>query len=822
MKRRLCALVLSITMLSTSLSVLAGDAPNPETEAKESALNYTQFLGNEGLQGVYDAKTPRTADELELKWKVHTTLSGGWNDTPGSPIVVGDYVYCYSSQYLHKYELKTGKEVASAQVFGKSTNQFMINLCYGDGKIFVPVKTNNMDDGTGVVKAHLRVFDADTLEQLYITDDAMATSDTQTAVMYHDGYVVTGGYGGKGFYVCYSTEDEDPTRGDEVKEAVWSIQTQDRAQSFSWNGAAFVGDFVYYTDKGRSPGPAIIYVVNYKTGDIAQQIELPQGYRCNSTVVYNDKNNRLYVPSNNNDGGASIRSYEIQPAGTLNEDEDTIKEWKSGTKGGGTQSTPVIYNDRLYIDGGGGTMGSSEPFHVVDANTMETIYTIDGLITKGSAAVSTAYATEENDHQVYIYMVPYNCNTDENFWIISDKQGQTEPDYETAKTVGNNYCSQTVAVAPNGYLVWYQDDGYLYVYGREDDAPVTGEDVNAQIARLADPADFGYYNKVEIARIHERYDALSDAEKEKVTEYEKLLEIDKVMLLDGKNAVERLNSGIAALPDTITLDNKDTVLTLRSIYNKLSEDERQAVVGMDKLESAEAAIAALETEQAITALVGNINALPSIDKLTSADGGNVKKLMEQYEPLKQDDREKVTNSALLLAAFERITAIEKQMADVEAMIKEKLEGVTVTLDTKEDIQAIDKAMEGLASTDVAKITAVEQFLSPAKVDLVNLMLKELVEDGQTVTATQENKEALQALLDEINQYYTGIPEADKKYVEGYEAVATVQAAIDALEEKDSDLNGGKPAPETGDHLPTAALLLVLAAGSTLLINRKRK
>lgn len=141
-----------------SLSVLAGDAPNPETEAKESALNYTQFLGNEGLQGVYDAKTPRTADELELKWKVHTTLSGGWNDTPGSPIVVGDYVYCYSSQYLHKYELKTGKEVASAQVFGKSTNQFMINLCYGDGKIFVPVKTNNMDDGTGVVKAHLQGF----------------------------------------------------------------------------------------------------------------------------------------------------------------------------------------------------------------------------------------------------------------------------------------------------------------------------------------------------------------------------------------------------------------------------------------------------------------------------------------------------------------------------------------------------------------------------------------------------------------------------------------------------------------------------------------
>ena len=43
-----------------------------------------------------------------------------------------------------------------------------------------------------------------------------------------------------------------------------------------------------------------------------------------------------------------------------------------------------------------------------------------------------------------------------------------------------------------------------------------------------------------------------------------------------------------------------------------------------------------------------------------------------------------------------------------------------------------------------------------------------------------------------------------------------------IEEKDSDSNEGKPTPETGDHLPTAALLLVLAAGSILLINRKRK
>lgn len=141
------------------------------------------------------------------------------------------------------------------------------------------------------------------------------------------------------------------------------------------------------------------------------------------------------------------------------------------------------------------------------------------------------------------------------------------------------------------------------------------------------------------------------------------------MLLVAK-AVERLNSGIAALPDTITLDNKDTVLTLRSIYNKLSGRRPAGSGGPGQAGiGGRLRLQRWKPNRPLPHWWGNINALPSIDKLTSSDGGNVKKLMEQYETLKQDDREKVTNSALLLAAFERITAIEKQMADVEAMIK---------------------------------------------------------------------------------------------------------------------------------------------------------
>lgn len=805
MGKKLCALAVALTIAASSLiTAWAGNDNAAASETQESTLNWSQFLGNEGLQGVSDAKTPRTAEELELKWKVQTGT--GWNDVPGSPIVVGNYVYCYSSQYLRKYDLITGKELAKAQVFGKSTNQFIINLCYGDGKIFVPLNTNNMEDGTEVTKSHLRVFDADTLEQLYITED-VTSGDMQTPVMYHDGYVITGGYFRNSYYACFSTKDEDTASSNEVKKAVWSVKTTN-TKGFCWNGAAFVGDCVYFAENGYR-GSSTVWAIKYKTGDIVDTFKMPDGYDSKSTIVYNDKNNRLYIPSNNSDGGASIRSYEVNADGTLN--QETVKEWKSGTSGGGTQSTPVIYNNRLYIAGGGGTMGSGEPFHVVNADTMQEIYKIDGLISKGSPVVSTAYATKENGNQVYIYMIPYDCTKENNFWIISDKEGQTKPVYETT-TVGSNYCSQTVAVASNGYLVWYQDDKNLYVCGRKDSdtaSAVTGEDVNAQIARQADPADFGYYNKVEIARVEERYNALSDAEKAKVTEYDKLLEIKKVMQFDGTNAIERLNAGIAALPESVTLENKETVQTLLNVYNKLSDTDKVAVIDADKLIAADSTIKRLETEQEIAALKQEIEALPTVDKLTSADGANVKKLVSRYQALNAESQKKADASGTLLAAEARIAAIEKQMSDVGALIKEKLEGQKVTLDSASDIKAIDKAMEGLTSSDVALITAVEQYLSPAKVDLVNLMTEKLV----GLIVTKENLEETKALLEDISYFYQGILEADIKYVKNYEQVAVIQKAVEAVE---ADI------PQSGVELPLGIIGILMLAGAVTMVTIKRR
>lgn len=452
------------------LLVLAMDVSLTTAPLGVQGESWPQFLGNETTQGVSDAATPVTGEELALRWEKNTGSS--WNDVPGTPIVVGDYVYYYSSQYLRKLSLKTGEELAVAQVYGEPVNQFFISIAYGDGKIFVPLQKNNMDDNLDVEGAHFRVFDAETLRQLYITE-GLGAAQMQTAVMYHDGYFVTGTYTGgrqsSGMYVCFDSEDEDPSSPNEVKKAVWKIDKnmsapadEQKTYSFCWNGAAFVKDYCYFASADT------LWRVKYQTGEAVSMTignDQEQNYASRSTVVYNEELNRLYVAVNS-DSGAAVLAYPVKPDGTI--DPQNYKAWHSHTKGGGTQSTPVIYNKRLYIGGGGYTMGSAETFHVVDAVSLEEIYQIP-LRTKGSAAISNAYGTEENNQQVYVYMIPYApVDGQSQLWIISDAQGQTEPRYEVVSGIGHpQYASQSAIIAKDGALLWYNDAGYLYCYEKK-------------------------------------------------------------------------------------------------------------------------------------------------------------------------------------------------------------------------------------------------------------------------------------------------------------------------------------------------------------------
>ena len=420
---------------------------------KNNASDWPQFLGDPNAQGLSFGDGATNGSSLQLRWEKNTGDS--WCDVPGSPVVAGEYVYYYSSQYLRKVKLTTGEEVLKTQIYGTPVNQFFVNIAYGDGKIFVPCQSDNLEDGLDIKGAFLRVFDAETLKQLYVTE-SMGSGQMQSPVMYHNGYFVTGIYGRNAIYAAFTAKDDDPTRADEIKPISWKVDAVSK-YGFSFNGAAFVGDMCYFGNGN------ILNIVNYKSGE-SSAFDIGEDYSIRSTITYSSETNRLYVASNHKDGYAAIFSYELETDGMPK--SDSVCKWESKAEGGGTQAAPVIYKGRLYLGGGGHTMGSNEPFHVLDAVTLKEFYSVP-ILTKGSAAVCVAYANEENNHQVYIYMVPYAPNENESseLWIISDSQGQKEAKYEIAENIGRNqYCSQSLIVASDGALIWYNDGGYLYCY----------------------------------------------------------------------------------------------------------------------------------------------------------------------------------------------------------------------------------------------------------------------------------------------------------------------------------------------------------------------
>ena len=132
-KRIISVLIVFLMIVSLNADFIPASANAFKTVKKDTTLNWSQFLGNLELQGVSDAKTPRTSEELKENWRYYE--NGGWEVTPGTPIVVGDYVYCYVNEKILKINSETGKveaattnEVSLPQTGHKHSNVGIIGL----------------------------------------------------------------------------------------------------------------------------------------------------------------------------------------------------------------------------------------------------------------------------------------------------------------------------------------------------------------------------------------------------------------------------------------------------------------------------------------------------------------------------------------------------------------------------------------------------------------------------------------------------------------------------------------------------------------------
>lgn len=411
------------------------DTVTGATEIVSDASYWSVFRKDSTNMAIVDTKLPTGDEAVVEKWK--TDGLG-----VGSPIIVGDDLYIAGGKMLRRVDRSTG-EVLAEQEMAINTGYFSY-AAYGDGKIFVPLNS-------GILQA----FDAETLKPLWRTK-----GDGQQPlcpVIYDNGNVYVGtsnGNGTKGSFFCVSSADTDTENSDEIQEYTWV----DSDSACYWTGATIVGQAVVY---GNEQG--LVQSRNKLTGE---QIDSYQaGSNIRGSIAYDVARGTLYFTAKD---AQKVYAMTVNGDGSFNKGSVL-----SGDVNGLVTSTPVVYNGRVYVMAG--NISSRGGLNVYDAKTMGLIYDVDiDGPSQSSPLLTTAYATEENNQAVYLYVALNNSVG--TVKVIKDFTGNTEPDVRDLYVPSNpQYCTASLVSDQEGTLYYKNDSGYLWALNTEASSEILGD-----------------------------------------------------------------------------------------------------------------------------------------------------------------------------------------------------------------------------------------------------------------------------------------------------------------------------------------------------------
>ena len=519
------------------------------------ASQWPYFGGDIGSLGVTDSKTPVTEGDMSLAWKVYDPLDQSamsWK-VPSSAICIDDRCYYYrgSEGYLYCCDTSTGNTISKAVC--KSSNVYNMAMAYGEGKVFVCTST-----GSATI---LKVFDADSMDQLYVSVPVEG-GEVQGPATYYDGKLFFGTYSGG--YACFETYDRDTTKGDEVVQPLWILDSD------GWYNAvpAFFDNMVVLVQRGFGTGGAIAYLVDSTTGVSLDTIWFDMEYASSGAVAYEG---RVYIPLNrvidrstvdpdeNTPEHLAIRSYSISDGRF---DRSSERFWESDCSWGGTQCVPVAWNGSLYIGGGGKTLGTDEPFWILDIaddGSMSVRERMNAVNTKSTASITTAYSTEENGYAVYIYLIEYghvfqgeaadSSNGYADIFVLRDSKTEGTQIVAQFRPEPTQFAFQSFTVSPDGHVI-IRNDTTLLCYGTG--SSFEAADVDRAVERFLSMAQDGHANYSDYQRIAQRYASLDDEQKAQVKTYGDLLGICSVLTvrsIDGDSEIRAPNGCTIVLPE---------------------------------------------------------------------------------------------------------------------------------------------------------------------------------------------------------------------------------------------------------------------------------
>ena len=526
---------ITVSSFSQDVSFTAPYAALEVTEELVADAYWPNFRGSSTNMAITDAATP--TGTAGVKWQ--TELTSGTYKSP--QIIVGDYMYVMAGRKLYKLRLSDGSVLMSTDM-AADCGYAMVGPTYGNGMIFNP-----LSDG------RIQAFDAVTLKSLWIYTDSLG-GQAVSPILYDNGIIYTGFWNGqtkKADYAAIRVDDENTADTDEAKEAEW---TQVNNGGYYWAGAGIIGNTVVFGgDDGKdgSTGDGVLYARSMTDGQV-HTLKLSGLGDVHASIACDEENHQVWFTTS---GGYLCRA-DVDP------DDGTLRNLISVHIGASSTSTPVLYKGRVYA--ASGSYGSDGAFVCVDAQSMQIVYQkeTDGY-PQCSFLLSTAY--EDTTGDLYFY---YTTNQQPGgVYAIRVKADCTDKDDAESIVIydasdHSNYCIASIICSADGTLYYRNDSGYLTALSgssteekkdhtseeASDNASETSADsasavssvvhsgsvstakstgtgdtasaeVRKAIAALMEETDV---SENDLISVYQQYEALSDAEKKQVANYEDL------------------------------------------------------------------------------------------------------------------------------------------------------------------------------------------------------------------------------------------------------------------------------------------------------------
>lgn len=708
---------------------------------------WPSFRGNNNNMGLTSAATPTEAEYTELIW--NKKLGSGWSASPSVQIVVDDTLIVMSSKSIFKLDLETGGILAEGTMTAQPNFGYTPPM-YAEGMIFAPLSG-------GIIQA----FDAKTLKSLWIYKDPLG-GQSLSPISYSDGYIYTGFWNSEtkdANFICLSVTDEDVTKGDESKLAVWR---ETHAGGYYFAGSVTIGNAVIVgADDGTSgaDGASTITSYNKLTGKVISRLKITGDQR--STIAYDETSGRIYFTTK----CGYLYSAAINAAtGEITDLKAKKYDGKQST------STPVIYKGRVYFATGTGisSSGSGGEIVVADAATLEPIYSV-GL--KGypqcSLLISNAY--EQKTGYIYVYST-YNNNPGGISVLKVKPDAKSADEAQLSELYGaagfENYCIASIICSKDGKLYYKNDTGNVLAVGIPK-----AKSVMKLISEIGD-VTLDSEDAITIAR--NAYNALTEDEKAKVENYDVLVAAEKRFDELKAQSVDELIDEIG----NVTMGSVSKIEAARSAYDALTDAQKKLVKKYDKLTAAEAKYAEM------VSCIENVKKL--IDKIGTVknDAATKKRISDArkaYDKLGGALKKHVIN-------YNKLTAAEKKLAQLEnaAKVEELIDAIgEVTKDGEKAVKKARSAYNALTDAEkmlvknYSKLTEAERKLSSLD---ANGSTK-VIGDGDTEVTVGGVKYKVDAeaaaLMKTIEKLTHASEPAEQEVIDAYKAYADMDAKLKA-------------------------------------------